>query len=361
MDQRRRDLLKIGATTMGGALLGVHSQADAEETKPGLADNVKSVPPLSGKVGLRIATCKFKASSAASLGIVLDDGRVIDVHTEAKRLGMRLAFAPNSMISLLASGDKGLAQAKALADKAGAMKSGSMTVSQVEFLSPVPKPERNIYCVGWNYLEHFEEGKEARADKGVSKLPDHPVFFTKGTHTMNGPFHSIPYDPSFTETADWEAELAVVIGTRGRNIPEEKAMDYVFGYSAFNDTTVREVQQKRHGGQWFKGKSLDGYGPMGPWIVTAAGVNLDDVRIICRVNGVEKQNASYKQMYFKIPRIIAELSRGLTLEPGDIIATGTPPGVGYSRKPPEFLRPGDVVESEITGVGIIRNTIQAET
>jgi len=360
MDQRRRDLLKIGATTMGGALLGVHSQANAEEAKPGLADNVKSVPPLSGKVGLRIATCKFKANGAASLGIVLDDGRVIDVQTEAKRMGMRLAFAPNSMVSLLASGDAGLAQAKALADKAGAMKSRPMTVSQVEFLSPIPRPERNIYCVGWNYVEHFEEGKEARADKAVTKLPDHPVFFTKGTHTMNGPFHPIPYDPTFTETADWEAELAVVIGKRGRNIPEEKAMDYVFGYSAFNDTTVREVQQKRHGGQWFKGKSLDGYGPMGPWIVTAAGVNLDDVRIICRVNGVEKQNASYKQMYFKIPRIIAELSRGLTLEPGDIIATGTPPGVGFSRKPPEFLRPGDVVESEIVGVGIIRNPVVTE-
>jgi len=360
MDQRRRDLLKIGATTMGGALLGVHSQAHAEEAKPGLADNVKSVPPLSGKVGLRIATCKFKANGAASLGIVLDDGRVIDVQTEARRMGMRLAFAPNSMVSLLASGDAGLAQAKALADKAGAIKSLPMTVSQVEFLSPIPRPERNIYCVGWNYVEHFEEGKEARADKAVTKLPDHPVFFTKGTHTMNGPFHPIPYDPTFTETADWEAELAVVIGKRGRNIPEEKAMDYVFGYSAFNDTTVREVQQKRHGGQWFKGKSLDGYGPMGPWIVTAAGVNLDDVRIICRVNNVEKQNASYKQMYFKIPRIIAELSRGLTLEPGDIIATGTPPGVGYSRKPPEFLRPGDIVETEITGVGIIRNPVALE-
>ena len=137
-------------------------------------------------------------------------------------------------------------------------------------------------------------------------------------------------------------------------------MEHVFGYSAFNDTTVREVQQKKHGGQWFKGKSIDGYGPMGPWIVTAAGVNLDSVRIICRVNGVEKQNASYQQMYFKIPRIIAELSRGMTLEAGDIIATGTPPGVGYSRKPPEFLKPGDVMETEITGVGIIRNTVKTE-
>ncbi len=361
MDQSRRDLLKMGASAMGGALMGVQFDAAAQGTRAVATEHVKAVAPLAGKVALRFATCQFKENAAARIGIVLDDGRVIDVEAEAKRQGVSLAFAADSMISLLACGDKGLAQAKALADKAVARKSRLMTVSQVKLLSPVPKPERNIYCVGWNYLEHFEEGRDARADKGVSKLPDNPVFFTKATHTMNGPFAAIPYDPSFTATADWEAELAVVIGRRGRNIAEENAMDYVFGYAAFNDTTVREVQQKRHGGQWFKGKSLDGYGPMGPWIVTAAGVTLDDVRIICRVNGVEKQNASYKQMYFKIPRIIAELSRGLTLEPGDIIATGTPPGVGYSRKPPEFLMPGDIMETEITGVGVIRNTIETET
>ncbi|MCX7166308.1 MAG: fumarylacetoacetate hydrolase family protein [Rhodocyclales bacterium] len=360
MDQSRRDLLKLGAGAMGGALMGVQFDASAQGTRAGSPENVKSVALLASQVGLRFATCKFKEADAARIGIVLDDGRVLDVEAQARRQGMALVFSANSMISLIASGDKGMAQAKALADKAVAMKSGLLTVNQVTLLSPVPKPERNIYCVGWNYLEHFEEGRDARADKGVSKLPDNPVFFTKGTHTMNGPFAAIPYDPSFTQTADWEAELAVVIGKKGRNIPEDKAMEYVFGYAAFNDTTVREVQQKRHGGQWFKGKSLDGYGPMGPWIVTAAGVTLDDVRIICRVNGVEKQNASYKQMYFKIPRIIAELSRGLTLEPGDIIATGTPPGVGYSRKPPEFLKPGDIMETEITGVGVIRNTIETE-
>ncbi|WP_332848316.1 fumarylacetoacetate hydrolase family protein [Massilia sp. S19_KUP03_FR1] len=161
-------------------------------------------------------------------------------------------------------------------------------MAQARFLSPIPRPDRNIYCVVWNYLDHFEEGKNARVDKVVDKLPDHLVFFTKG-------------------------------------------------------------------------KSLDGHGPMGPWIVSAAGVKLDDVRVICRVNGVEKQNGSYQQMYFKIPRIIAELSRGMTLEPGDIIATGTPSGVGFARKPQEFLKDGDVMETEITGVGVIRNTIRAKT
>lgn len=285
---------------------------------------------------------------------------MIDIAAEAKRQGMKLAFSPNSMISLIACGDIGMAQLNTLKKNSGTKAAKLVSVNDVKLLSPIPKPERNIYCVGWNYLEHFEEGKEVRGDKGITTLPEHPVFFTKGTHTMNGPFEAIPYEPSYTATADWEAELAVVIGKKGRNISEEKAMEHVFGYSAFNDTTVREVQQKKHGGQWFKGKSIDGYGPMGPWIVTAAGVNLDSVRIICRVNGVEKQNASYQQMYFKIPRIIAELSRGMTLEAGDIIATGTPPGVGYSRKPPEFLKPGDVMETEIAGVGIIRNTVRTE-
>ncbi|MEI7612409.1 MAG: fumarylacetoacetate hydrolase family protein [Betaproteobacteria bacterium] len=361
MDQRRRDVLKMGATAVGGVLLGIQSEAQAQGSGLAPVDRPISVAPLSGPSGLRLATCRFKGQSAAKLGIVLDDGRVIDIGAEARRQSIALAFASDSMLSLLACGEKGLNQTQALAAKALATPSRLLAAHQVELLSPIPRPDRNIYCVGWNYLEHFEEGKEARADKGVMKLPDNPVFFSKATHTMNGPFSTIPYDESFTQTADWEAELAVVIGQRGRNIPEDRAMEYVFGYSAYNDTTVREVQQKRHGGQWFKGKSLDGYGPMGPWIVTAAGVVLDDVRIICRVNGAEKQNASYQQMYFKIPRIIAELSRGLTLEPGDIIATGTPPGVGYSRKPPEFLKPGDVMETEITGVGILRNSIRAET
>lgn len=360
MDQSRRDLLKVSAAAVGSALMGASQGASAQSggaRAPSAAQQIKL--PLAGQTGVRLATCVFKADSSPRIGIVLSDGRVIDVENEAKRHKMKLAFAANSMLSLVASGDAGLAQIKALSDKAGSMK--LVSLDQVRLMSPIPNPARNIYCVGWNYLDHFEEGKDARADKAVSTYPEHPVFFTKGTHVMNGPFDPIFYDASFAQTSDWEAELAVVIGKKGRNILEENAMDYVYGYSAFNDTTVREVQQKRHGGQWFKGKSIDGYGPMGPWIMTAAGIKLDEQRIICRVNGVEKQNASYKQMFFKIPKIIAELSRGLTLEAGDIIATGTPSGVGFARKPQEFLKPGDVMETEITGIGVLRNTIVAES
>jgi len=357
MDQKRRDLLKAGASAALGSLLAAAQGAHAEEAKMG--PQISQIPPLAGRTGLRLVTFAAKAGAAHRIGVVLDDGRVLDVGTEAKQRKIKLVFDAGSMLSLVASGDKGLAQVRALAEKAAGAK-GLPNVNAVKLLSPIPRPQSNIYAVGWNYLEHFEEGKDARADKAVAKLPDNPVFFTKGVHTMNGPFDLIPFDASNSTMCDWEAELCLVIGRKGRNIPEGKAMDYVFGYAAYNDTTVRDVQQKRHGGQWFKGKSLDGHGPMGPWLLTAGGLDLDAARIICRVNGVEKQNGSYKQMYFKIPRVIAELSRGLTLEPGDIITTGTPPGVGYSRKPPEFLKPGDVMETEITGLGIIRNTIKAE-
>jgi 2-keto-4-pentenoate hydratase/2-oxohepta-3-ene-1,7-dioic acid hydratase in catechol pathway len=355
-DIQKRRLLKSGGSSVGLALLA--SSMSANSAAADQSGTTTVVMPLAGSRGVRLATCQFPGDKVQRIGVVLDGGQVIDVQSEAKRHAMKLAFDPLSMLSLLANNDAAMRQIESLVDKAARGRSKLSAIHQVRFLSPIPRPQSNIYCVGWNYLEHFEEGKDVRADKAVSTYPEHPVFFTKGVHTMNNPDGTIPYETGNTETADWEAELAVVIGKKGRDIPEDQAMDYVFGYAAFNDTTVREIQQKRHGGQWFKGKSMDGYGPMGPWIVTAGGVELDNVRIICRVNGVEKQNGSYQQMYFKIPRIIAELSRGLTLEPGDIIATGTPPGVGYARKPPEFLKPDDVMETEVTGVGSFRNVIK---
>lgn len=365
VDATRRHLLRAGATAAVGSLFTA-SAGSADAVTVAANGQQVVVAPLAGKVGMRLASCVLTPKSAPVLVVVLDNGSMLDVGVEARRQKRKLPFDPSSMLSLIKTGNAGMAQVQALVERAMAGSgSGSLgranflPLAQALFTSPIPRPDRNIYCVGWNYLDHFEEGKAARADKVVDKLPDHPVFFTKATHTMNGPFDPIFQDPENIGT-DWEAEIAVVIGQQGRNISEERAMDHVFGYAAYNDTTVREIQQKRHGGQWFKGKSLDGHGPMGPWIVTAAGVKLDDVRVICRVNGVEKQNASYQQMFFKIPRIIAELSRGLTLEPGDIIATGTPSGVGFARKPQEFLKPGDVMETEITGVGVIRNTIRAE-
>ena len=160
-----------------------------------------------------------------------------------------------------------------------------------------------------------------------------------------------------TAKLDWEVELGVIVGRAGRDLTEADAMQHVFGYTVINDVSAREVQ-RRHGQQWFKGKSLDGHCPMGPWIVTADEVTDPfDLPVLCRVNGVVKQSSNTKHMYFKLPRILAELSAGMTLEPGDVVSTGTPSGVGHARTPPEFMQPGDVLETEVVGVGMLRNRI----
>jgi len=266
--------------------------------------------------------------------------------------GDALPFDAGDMVSLIASGEVGLA---AVRDLAAAPQSKPLQASSLRILAPIHRPRKNVFCVGWNYLEHFEEGEKFRQTK--TDLPDHPVFFSKATNAVNGPFDPIPYDARVSQKMDWEAELALVMGRKGKNIAEADAMRYVFGYTVVNDVSARDLQ-KGHGGQWLKGKSLDGACPMGPFLVTADEVDPADLRIISRVNGVVKQDSSTRHLYFKIPRLIAELSLGLTLEPGDVLSTGTPPGVGFGRTPPEYLKPGDVVETEIVGLGLMRNLVQ---
>jgi 2-keto-4-pentenoate hydratase/2-oxohepta-3-ene-1,7-dioic acid hydratase in catechol pathway len=340
----RRDLLKLGASVAaaGTWIAGQPAAAQSNSATP--------IAPTAGGAQLRLVTFAARASDPHRIGVVRADGRVIDI-AAASGAGT-LPFDPSDMVSLIAAGPAALDAVRRIAEEA---KDGPM-VTGVHLFAPIPRPPRNVYAVGWNYLEHYAEGQAAREQK--TEYPEHPVFFTKGVHTINGPYDPIPYDPAISTQIDWECELAVIIGTRGRNISEADAMKHVFGYTVFNDTTARDVQNKRHGGQWFKGKSLDGHGPIGPWIVPAAGLDPDNFRLVTRVNGVVKQEASTKQMYFKVPRIIAELSLGLTLEPGDIIATGTPPGVGFGRKPPEYMKAGDVMETEIAEIGILRNVIQ---
>jgi 2-keto-4-pentenoate hydratase/2-oxohepta-3-ene-1,7-dioic acid hydratase in catechol pathway len=227
-------------------------------------------------------------------------------------------------------------------------------LSSVTLLAPIPNPIRNVICLGLNYAEHAKESAAARGI--VAKIPTVPVIFTKATNTVNGPFASIPFDKEVSSDIDWEVELGVIIGKRGKNIKAEDAMQYVFGYTVINDVSARDLQTAHT--QFFKGKSLDGACPMGPWIVTADEVaDPHNLAIRCRVNDVVKQDGNTSDMIFKIPFIIEWLSRGMTLEAGDIIATGTPSGVGMARTPPEWLKPGDVVECEVEGVGTIRNTI----
>jgi 2-keto-4-pentenoate hydratase/2-oxohepta-3-ene-1,7-dioic acid hydratase in catechol pathway len=243
---------------------------------------------------------------------------------------------------------------EALAD-IGRLREPSVELVTERLLAPLPQPRRNIICLGLNYVEHAIESAEARGRE--VKLPTHPVFFTKATNAANGPYANIPFDPVVSTQIDWEVELAVIIGRRGKNIPAAEAMEYVFGYTVVNDVSARDIQAA-HGGQFFKGKSLDGSCPMGPWIVTADEItDPHALAIRCRVNGVVKQESNTALMIFNIPTTIEILSRGMTLEAGDVIATGTPSGVGFARTPPEFLKPGDVVECEVENIGIIRNSV----
>jgi len=228
-----------------------------------------------------------------------------------------------------------------------------LALSSAKLHAPVT-PRKNIFCVGRNYIAHAEEGARAR---GVElKLPDVPTFFTKAPTAIAGPDQTLELMADVSSQYDWEAELAVVIGKRCKNVSEADALDVIFGYSCLNDVTARDLQSKHV--QWFKGKSLDHSCPIGPWIVDAAELgDAQALDIALRVNGEVKQSANTAAMIFNLRRIIASLSHGLTLEPGDVIATGTPEGVGFARTPPEFLKDGDVMEVEIAKIGILRNPV----
>ena len=297
---------------------------------------------------VRLAT--FVHDNRPRVGILARDDSLV-------RLAELVPDAPQDMLGVIAAGP---ALRGRLGQAAGAA-GGGTPLGAARLLAPIPRPRRNVFCVGWNYLEHFEEGRGQRGgNPDPARIPDHPALFSKQPNTVVGPEAPVWYPAPHSEQLDWEVELAVVVGAPGRDIPEERALEHVFGYAVANDVSVRDVQ-RRHGGQWFKGKTFDTHCPLGPWIVTAdelgdpgAGQGL---RISLRVNGATKQDSSTRYLYFKVPRIIAELSAGMALQPGDVILTGTPSGVGFARQPPEFLSVGDVMEAEIERIGVLRNPV----
>ncbi len=302
---------------------------------------------------MRLAT--FRDAEGTRIGVVRG-AEIVDVGRAALFAGEEPPPELRDMLALIDAGEDALRRVMALAEQARG--EALRPLAPVELLAPIPRPRKNVFCLGRNYAEHAAESLRAIGQE--VQLPAYPNVFTKAPTALTGPYSDIPYDASVTERLDWEVELAVVIGRVGRHIAPERALDHVFGYTVINDVTARDIQNKA-GVQWFQGKSLDASSPMGPWIVTADEIaEPRDLRLSLRVNGVTKQEASTAELLFDVPTIIATLTRVLTLEPGDVIATGTPSGVGFARTPPEFLRPGDVMETEITGIGTLRNRIAQE-
>ena len=233
------------------------------------------------------------------------------------------------------------------------LEGAAIPLGEVRLLAPIPRPRRNLWCVGRNYHAHANELAASVFKDNNAQVAAWPILFTKVPETVTGPHDDVNLAADVTQSVDYEAELTVVIGTGGKNIPRSEAMRHIFGYTIVNDVTARDVQMRHQ--QWDLGKSFDGFCPMGPWIVTAADFEPDASRVRCWVNGSLRQDAQIKDLIFDIPTLIETVSRGITLYPGDVIATGTPAGVGLGMKPPTFLRNGDVVRIQIDGLGAIEN------
>jgi 2-keto-4-pentenoate hydratase/2-oxohepta-3-ene-1,7-dioic acid hydratase in catechol pathway len=257
------------------------------------------------------------------------------------------------MLSLIDQGDASLAKARRLVADRSAAK--TVPLRAVTLLAPIPRPRKNIICLGMNYAAHAYESARWKGEPEV--LPKYPVFFTKATTCVNDPDGAIPLHQDVTQQLDWEVELAAVLGRTARNVAPAGALDYVFGYTVCNDISARDLQTRHQ--QFFRAKSLDGCGPLGPWIVTADEIpDPHTLGLRLRLNGTTMQDSNTSDQIFKLPEVIETLSHGMTLEPGDIIATGTPAGVGVGMRPPVFLKDGDVLEAEVDGIGILRNTVK---
>jgi 2-keto-4-pentenoate hydratase/2-oxohepta-3-ene-1,7-dioic acid hydratase in catechol pathway len=295
----------------------------------------------------------FRHDSGRRLGVVRDDApeEVLDVAELARLSGAE--GAPADILAVVDSGEEGLERLGALTASA-ANGAAVRRLAELTVLPPLDPPRGNVLAIGRNYQKHAEEGARA-----LNTEVGPPTIFTKAITTISGPYDDIPIDASVSDSIDWEVELGVVIGRRGRNIKRHDALSHVFGYTVLNDVTARDIQNG-WGGQWFKGKSLDGSCPTGPWVVTADEVpDPRSLQLHLRVNGALKQDANTRDMIYPVDAIIEWLSVGMTLLPGMLVATGTPEGVGFARTPPEFLHPGDVVETEVEGIGRLRNRVVA--
>jgi 2-keto-4-pentenoate hydratase/2-oxohepta-3-ene-1,7-dioic acid hydratase in catechol pathway len=286
----------------------------------------------------------FADAAGSRAGVLLSGGRVLD---------LAVAMPPaRDMLSVIEGCAPMLAAIRALAANPPA--NALLPLDSVALQAPIPQPRRNVFCVGRNYMDHVAEGDRTR---GItqSEVPKFPQFFTKAADCVIAPGAKVPTHEGVTKWLDYEVELVAIIGTAGRDIPKEKALEHVYGWTIGNDVTGRDLQ-RRHG-QWFKGKSLDRSCPLGPVIVPADELSAADLAISLKINGEQRQASRTSKMIFDVPEIIHQLSAGFTLLPGDVIMTGTPEGVGYAMQPPQTLKAGDVMELTIEGIGTLTNAI----
>ena len=285
---------------------------------------------------MRLVT--FRTKGRTRLGALQHDGsHIVEL---AEKSDMR---------TLIDGGERGLEDARETLAKGRGEGHG---IDDVELLAPLPNPWGNVIAIGRNYEKHAAE--TARLE---GKEPSPPTVFTKAITSLTEPFADIPIDAGISDKLDWEVELAVVIGQGGANIRRDSARKHVFGYTVLNDVSARDIQSG-WGGQFFKGKSVDRTCPTGPWIVTADEVpDPQSLRLQLRVNGETKQDGNTRDMIYAVDAIIEWVSKGMTLMPGSLIATGTPDGVGFARTPPEYLRAGDVMETEVAQIGVLRNRV----
>lgn len=277
---------------------------------------------------------------------LIDGNHVIDMQRTSKEI-------PTTLVECIEMGDKFIEiSEKIWRDFSKGEIAGEYiySLSEVELLAPIPQPRKNVFCVGKNYREHVLEMGSA------DEVPEDMIVFTKAPTTVIGTNTVVDSHQQITSALDYEGELAVVIGKSGKEIKEEEAFDYIFGYTIINDITARDMQKKHK--QYFLGKSLDTSCPMGPSIVHKSAIpNPQNINIETKVNGEVRQQSNTSMMMFSIPQIISIISQGMTLEPGDIIATGTPAGVGNGFQPPRYLQSGDVMEVTIEGIGTLVNTV----
>ncbi len=300
---------------------------------------------------MKLITARHGAAAPARLYVV-HSGKAIDVGRLGDSVG---AVFPATMLDLVDAGPDALAAVSLAIDEVEGIRGVGVAtdVANLDLLAPIPRPRKNIFGIGLNYVEHVAES--ARTLDTSADLPTKPVVFSKPPTAVIGPGAGIQHNAAMTQQLDWEVELAVVIGRRATRIAKADAMAHVFGYTVLNDVSARD---NRRAGQWIFSKGQDTFAPMGPCIVTADEIaDPHDLDLWLTKNGEEKQRSNTRYLLFDIPTLIADISSGMTLDPGDIIATGTPSGVGAGRDPQEWMWPGDVIECGVEGIGVLRNTV----